>query len=622
MPENRPQRSRQRFVVRFDPSGLRCSCPEGMTVLGAAQKAGVTIPSVCGGAGLCGKCKIKVTQGVTPITDVEREWLTPRELREGIRLACQTRIIGEAVVQVVAPAEEGQVLETGIHRQVYVRPAVRKRYVELPRPTLEGNPFDWEDLCAQVADCKDSRPYDVNIWGVLPSRLRKWDFRGTAVTLNGRLLDFERGNTRACLYGVAVDLGTTTVVGKLIDLVDGSVQAVASSANPQRIYGEDVVSRVQHASKGKRERRELQKAAVHAINGIVERLLAEARVPRRFVYELVVDGNTVMNHLLIGADPTYMAEYPYVPVFRGPIDHGARQLGIRIHRNGRVHVLPAIGRFVGGDTTGVLLATDLCQRDTLHLAVDIGTNGEMVLGHKGWAVACSTAAGPAFEGANIRHGMRAEKGAIDSVWVEDGRLRMHVIGEVEARGICGSAVIDVVAELLRLGIVQETGRMLPPDQLSREIPPELRERVRTGDDGVFFVLTERGGEPEVVFTQRDVREVQLAKGAIATGIEMLLSEAGKDLSDVDRVLVAGGFGNYMKPENALRIGLLPQMPREKVHYVGNAALTGAEMALISVEARREARRIAERVRYIEIAARPEFQERFAENMLFPSGDAA
>ena len=619
MPETR---SRQRFVVRFDPSGLRCSCPEGMTILGAAQKAGVTIPSICGGAGLCGKCKVKVTHGVTPVTDVEREWLTPREIREGIRLACQAKIAGEAAIQVVAEAEEGQVLETGIHRQVYVRPAVRKRYLKLREPTLEGNPFDWDDLCAQVGDCKDPRPYDVRIWATLPSRLRKWNFRGTAVTLNGRLLDFERGNTRTRLFGVAVDLGTTTVVGKLIDLIDGSVQAVASTANPQRIYGEDVVSRVQHASKGKRERRELQKAAVQAINSVVERVLAEARVSRRFVYEVVVDGNTVMNHLLVGADPTYMAEYPYVPVFRGPIDHPARDLGLRIHRSGRVHILPAIGRFVGGDTTGVLLATDLCQRTSLHLAVDIGTNGEMVLGHKGWAVACSTAAGPAFEGANIRHGMRAEKGAIDSVWVENGQLRTHVIGEVEARGICGSAVIDIVAELLRAGILQETGRMLPPDQLPDDVPEDLRRRVRTGDQGVFFVLTENQGEPEVMFTQRDVREVQLAKGAIATGIEMLLSEAGKGLDDVEKVLVAGGFGNYMKPENALRIGLLPQMPKEKVHYVGNAALTGAEMALISVEARREARRIAQSVRYIEIAAKPEFQERFAENMLFPADDLA
>ncbi len=607
------------FVVRFEPSGLRCHCSEEVTLLQAGQKAGVSLPAVCGGAGTCGKCRVFVKGAVTPPTAIEREVLSERELRDGMRLACQTRPLGEVVVTPVETEERGQILSHGVGRTVRVEPAVEKRWIRLEAPTLESNPFDWEDLRTAVGEAVE--PNTHTLWWLreLPRRLRRYAFAGTCVMVDRVLVDFERGDTTRKSYGLAVDLGTTTVVAKLVDLRDGTVEAVSSAVNPQRVYGEDVVSRIQHAARSASARRELQKTALRAIDSLLGEVLSESGVRRQNVYEAVVVGNTAMLHLLLGADAEFLAQYPYVPAFRGPVRLPARELGLRIHPRGQLYLLPAIGRFVGADTTGVLLATDLLRSEAQILAVDIGTNGEIVLGDRRGAIACSTAAGPAFEGANITHGMRAERGAIDTVWLDGDELRFHVIGEGEPRGLCGSAAIDLVALLLSLGVVDETGRMRRPDELPGGLPADVRSRVQERDGVLQFLLAEANGR-WIGFTQRDVREIQLAKGAIATGIDLLLREAGISIADVGSVVVAGGFGNYIRPENAVRIGLLPPVDPERIRFVGNAALTGAEMALLSTRARQEAEWISQQVRYVEIAAKPEFQERFAENMLFPSAE--
>lgn len=606
------------IVVRFEPSGLRCHCEGRVSLLEAAQKAGVAISAVCGGAGTCGKCRVQVRGEVTPPTPVERRFLSAAELAKGIRLACQARPLSDVVVT-TDTFVAGQILTRGVSRSVEIDPAVRKRWIELNPPSLEDNPFDWEDFRRAVGGELGGGAASLSFLRELPVRLRRQDFRGTCVAVEGVVIDFEKGDTAGEVYGLAIDLGTTTLVVKLLNLASGSVEAVASGVNPQRVYGEDVVSRIQYASASSRNRRELQRAAVGALNELIRSVQREAGVARERLYEAVVVGNTAMLHLLAGVDARYLAQYPYVPAFRGPLRLSAREIGLRIHPRGRVFLLPAIGRFVGGDTVGVLLATDLLQRERLTLAIDIGTNGEIVLGARGEAVACSTAAGPAFEGATIKHGMRAEAGAIDAVWLNNGDLSYHVIGGGEPRGICGSANIDVVAILLSEGIVETSGRMLPPQELPPSWSGDLRRRLRVGPEGVEIVLAEVGGK-SITFTQRDVREIQLAKGAIATGIRLLLDEAGVKLQEVDEVLVAGGFGNYIRPENAIRIGLLPAVDPDRIRFVGNAALTGAEMALLSRKARQEAVRIAEKVRYLEIAASPHFQELFAENMLFPAAD--
>lgn len=609
------------ITVRFEPSGLRCHCPGDATLLEAAQKAGVSLPAVCGGAGTCGKCRVSVQGKVSAPTAVERRFLSENALGQGVRLACQTRPRGDVVVTVDSGRDGGPILTRGITRTVERQPAVEKRYLRLPAPTLEGNPADREDLMAAAGGDLPWQNEDLGLLRELPGRLREWGYAGTLVAVEGRIVDFEKGDTTGQAYGLAIDLGTTTIVVKLVDLRSGTVEAVASSVNPQRVYGEDVISRIQYAGQSRSHRRRLQSLVAKAINGLIDEVLGEAKIRRNRIYEAVIVGNTAMLHLLIGVDARFLAQYPYVPAFRAALRLDARELGLRIHPRGRVYLLPAIGRFVGGDTTGVILATDLLRRESLTLAIDIGTNGEIVLGRRGWGIACSTAAGPAFEGATIVHGMRAEKGAIDALWLDNGELKFHVIGEVQPRGICGSACIDLVAVLLSVGAIEPSGRMLPPEDLPPDVPANLRERVRRGERGVEFVLAEVEGRT-ITFTSSDVRQVQLAKGAIATGMQLLLRRAGVGIADVDQILVAGGFGNYIRPENAIRIGLLPPVDPGKIRFVGNAALTGAEMALLSRKAREEASSAAAQVEYVEIAAEPEFQDLFAENMFFPSRDLA
>ncbi len=447
--------------------------------------------------------------------------------------------------------------------------------------------------------------------------------RPAAILVDGEPLAVRRDAHSAGKLGVAFDLGTTTVAGALFDLHTGLERATHAVLNRQLPLGDDVISRIAAVRRDASALRRLQGLAIDTLNEILGKLCELCGEAPSAIHRLTVAGNTTMQQLLLGLDPSPLGEQPFTPAFLEAQTVHAASYGLATHPDATLAVFPQIGGFVGGDTVAGLLAAhfDTLTRPTL--LVDIGTNGEIALLHEGAIYAASTAAGPAFEGARISQGMRAAPGAIDQVWLHNGELRLHVIGETEPRGLCGSALVDAVAVLLRLGMIDATGSLgLPPDG-PRTLPDDLARRLIQGRRGPAFVLAyDRDGQPCVALTQQDVRETQLASGAIRAGIEALLHKAALPARALDSILLAGGFGNYIRRENALRIGLLPPLHYLSIRFIGNASLTGAKRALLAQAEFARAQTLRARCTHVELAAEPHFAERFMEHMLFPEQDDA
>ena len=588
----------------------------GTKVLEAAGLAGLTVQTPCGGLGTCGKCRVRITSGACEPTAPESELLAPDEIDAGWRLACQTTVCDEAVVHVPDTslfAGRHRILTEGVAAaDEELLPAVRKVRVELPEPSLADGAADLLRL-AQAAGPVEA---DLAMLRRLGGALRDGGFSGTAVVAGRRLIDFEPGDTTGECLAAAFDVGTTTVVGSLLDLVGGQELAVASAVNPQVSFGDDVLSRIRHAGDGRLE--ELRDAVVSAVNDIIGRLCQAASARRERIYEAAFAGNTTMQHLLCGIDPSPLGQVPFTPAHGRGLALSASELGVDIHRSAEAYVFPVVGGFVGGDTVAGILATGLTGRDGPVMMVDIGTNGEIVLASDGQVWAASTAAGPAFEGARISCGMRAADGAIEKV-VFDGDVRLGVIGAADPAGLCGSALVDLAAELLRSGLLTSAGRLLGPDELPAGTPDALRRRVAADSSGVRFILAAgQGDAAAVILTDRDVRELQLATGAIRTGVAILLDQAALAAGDLAGVYLAGAFGSFIRRSNAQRLGLLPgDVGHEKIHYVGNASLSGARWALLSTRARKRAEDIARATQHVELSRDPDFQARFAEAMIFP-----
>ncbi|MDZ7264853.1 MAG: ASKHA domain-containing protein, partial [candidate division KSB1 bacterium] len=493
---------------------------------------------------------------------------------------------------------------------------IRKYFLELNPPDLSHLIDDLENIKHHLPTMDRSIPIPLPILENLPVFLRKNDFRMTLAIANGTVIAMESGDTSARLFGVAIDLGTTTIVGSLVDLLTGTVLAVAARSNPQAAHGADVISRINFCQSEPGGLRKLQSLAIQAINEIIEELGEKTGTKFREIYELSLAGNTIMNHLFLGVTPQYIAEAPYIPAYRRSQKFTAEELGLAMAPRGPVSTLPNISGYVGGDITGFILACNLHQRERITLGIDIGTNGEIVLGSKERLLCCATAAGPAFEGGQISCGMRAMEGAIDKFVIDEDQIFYHVIGDVEPRGICGTGLIDIVAEMRQAGIIDESGRILAPDIFSG--PHWLRKRIVQNNKNFDFVLAngENGARQTLKFTQQDVRELQLAKAAMAAGIEILMKELGITSDQIEEVLIAGAFGSYLNKYNALRIGLLPAMDPIKIKFVGNAASLGAKKFLLSERARQEAERIIDTTEYIELSARLDFQEIFAGKMFF------
>ena len=561
------------------------------------------------GRGTCGKCKVQVLEGGAEITTADRKQLRPIELEAGWRLSCQAKVYQDTTVTVPELLRVPKAATMGVNRLVLLDPNVRKVFVELSEPSLEDQRSDLERLRdALTAEGFDMKA-DLRVLRRLPVVLRDAGFTVTAVLGGDALIAVEPGDTREESYGVAVDLGTTTVVGTLMNLKTGMAEAVRSTLNGQAPFGADVISRISHGMQGDEAKAELRDAVRRTINTILSELYESAGVSRDRVYEMVIVGNATMLHLMLGIDATPISMMPFTPAFTDPLYLPALDVGIDIHPAGYVQTLPVIGAYVGADIVAGIMATGLAREDKMRVFVDVGTNGEIVLGSVKRVLCTAAPAGPAFEGSQIRCGMRATEGAIEGVTLTD-HVELQVIGgDIVPRGICGSGLVDTVAQLRLAGLLDVGGKMR-----SREEVPEhpLSDRLITVEGVRAFLLGEN-----VYLTQRDVRELQFGKGSIATGIKVLMDVMGVSATDLDEVLLGGSFGSYLNPESAKIIGLVPAVDVDRILSVGNTAGEGAKMALLSFRERQVAFELPDKVEYVELSGRSDFNDSFVSVLQFP-----
>lgn len=611
----------RRIRVTFRPSGRSVYQMPEAPLLEAAARAGFIVATPCGGLGTCGKCGVRLLKGQTSVTEADRDYFTDEELEQGHRLGCQILVDHEMEVELFTESllsDHHKILMDGVQAKGKLDPVVSKVYFELPPPDRQRPESDLERLRRAVGDVD----VDLQQLRQIPAFMRRNNWRGTAVIADRSLLRLERGDTSRALYGVAFDIGTTTVVGTLMDLATNNELLAVSELNPQVTFGDDVVSRILRVCEDREALVELQEAIVETLNGMIGRLTGQQHVSEERIYDISVAGNTTMQQLLCGLDCTALAQAPFSPVFAGGQRFQADELGLHANPDALLYVFPQIGGFVGGDTVAALLAARMLHRRDTCLLIDIGTNGEIAIRRGDEFFATSTAAGPAFEGARITNGMRARVGAIEKVVVDED-VHLNVIGDSRPIGLCGTALIDTVAELLRHGYLDEMGRLAADADLPVHTPPRIRRRFAGQKAERRFVLafeneTSSGGE--VALWQRDVQELQLASGAIRAGINILLRRIGITAEEVDEVLLAGAFGNFIRRMNARRIGLLPQVPCDRIKFIGNAALLGAKLALLSQDEQQEAETIQRMTHYIDLSLDVEFQREFADAMVFPDGD--
>lgn len=611
--------SDSKIRLEFRPSGKVVHVPAGTTVFNAAAWAGLTIDATCGGQGTCGKCKVRVLNGALPATPDDLEHLTKEDLEDGWRLSCRTVVRAETVVEVPRLLTRPKAAIIGTGRQVNLAPNVHKVHVVLPEPTLEDQRADLTRLADALKAAGYGMSVDTDVMRSLPAILRSSNWSVTAVLVGNELIAVEPGNTASCCYGLACDIGTTTVVANLMDLTTGAVAGVEATLNGQAVHGADVIARIGYAMSNPDGLADLQNKIVQTLNGLIDSIVARAGVSTDNIYEVMIAGNTTMQHLLFGVSPEAIAATPFIPVFEDTAKAIAGAMGLHVHPQARVSTFPVIGGYVGGDIVAGIRATSLERDRKNRLLIDVGTNGEIVLGSNRRVVACSTAAGPAFEGAQMACGMRAAPGAIEGVTITPAAVRCQVIGNERPVGICGSGLIDVVAQLYLAGLLDENGRLVDGDEALTLVEPAVAERiVQNGTMRAFVLATaeETGGAP-VVISQRDIRELQYAKGALKSGIAILQRALGIADEDIDQVMLAGSFGSYINPGSARAIGMVPAVPLERIIAVGNTAGEGAKMAMLSFREREAARVIPAQVDYLELSAMSTFTDDFVDALSFP-----
>ena len=587
--------------VLVEPIGVTVAVSPGRTLLDALTTAAVSVSADCHGRGTCGKCLVRPGAGqVTPPTDIERDRLTAAQIAEGWRLACQTSPLSPSVsIEVRQTRGRRQILTASRLRHGAVRPAVVKGLVELPPATLGDARSDDVRLRDAMADVD----IPLSVIRRLPSTLRAGEWRALVTRRGRRVIDVEPADAGTGAYGAAVDIGTSKIVVYLFNLLTGRHIDQEALENPQMRFGEDVVTRIAQALDGGLEG--LTQAVRGGINEALERLYVRQGIRPRLLCDMTVVANTAMHHLALGISPEGLSGAPFAPAVDRALDVRAADLALNMNAEASVHFLPPIAGFVGSDALAVVAATRLTSRRLPCLAIDIGTNTEISLSVGGVVTVTSCASGPAFEGYQITHGMKAVEGAIERTNISgDGRVTsIATIGGAAPLGICGSGVVDVLAGLRRAGVVDRTGRMVH------------HARVRSGRSGLEYVVaTGPGGD--IVFTQQDVRALQLAKGAIAAGWSLLLRRVGLRPEDLHRVFVAGAFGNYLDVQHSLALGLLPPVPSARVSFVGNAAGVGAQMALVDVRARRRMARLRSRIEFLELATHSDFHEEFGSRLGF------
>lgn len=604
-----------RVTVNFTPSGQEVRVPPGVSVFDAASWNGLAIDSTCGGHGTCKKCKIQVLEGEVPVSRLDIRAFTPEQLKDGWRLACVARANSNLKIDVPPLATRPKAATVGVGRQVILRPGVQKRYVELTEPSLHDQRTDIDRLRDAMGDLEFEA--DLTVLRVLPTVLRKSEYKVTAVVVGERLIAVEPGDTSEQNYAIGIDLGTTTVVATLLDLVTGTPMAVKSMLNKQQPFGADVISRISAAMMDPQAGPLMQKAALDTFNELIDEVCTEAKVDKNQIYALSIAGNATMVQLLLGVDPEPVGVAPFITASqRWPI-MTASEIGIDVLPSARCYTFPSFGAYVGGDIVAGVLATGMDRDKRTRLLIDVGTNCEIVLSNGDTMLSTAAPAGPAFEAASIACGMRAADGAIEVVQIKDGDLVLGVIGDATPIGICGSGLVDAVYALHKVGLLDDSGKFVTDEQAA-QIAPKIASRLVTRPEGdrVFNLFGE--GTSAVFLSQRDVRELQFAKASIATGWRLLLEELNLTDDDVQQVLLAGSFGSYLSPTSAVGIGLVPKLPVLRIVSAGNVAGEGAKMVLLSDTERHGAEALLDEVKYVELSDRSDFQEKFFVELALPS----
>ncbi|HKP18280.1 MAG TPA: ASKHA domain-containing protein [Gaiellaceae bacterium] len=608
-----------RVTLRFEPSGTSVRVPPGVTVFDAASWNGIAIDSTCGGHGTCKKCRIRIEDGDVPVSPLDARAFTSQELEAGWRLACRAQAAGNLEIEVPPLVTRPKAATVGVGRQVILRPALQKRYVELDEPALSDQRSDFQRLQDAIDDLELRA--DAAVLRRLPVVLRESDFRVTAVVIDDLLIDVEPGDTTTQLHALAFDLGTTTVVATLLDVGTGTPVAVASILNKQQPFGADVISRISATMLDGEALPRLAGLAGETLRELAEDVCEQAGIEPSQVYEVALAGNATMTSIALGIDPAPLGVAPFILASQSYPELPAAELGLALHPNAQATVFPALGAYVGGDLVAGMLATGMTRDRRLRLLIDVGTNCEVVLGSADGVVCTAAPAGPAFEAAQIACGMRAADGAIEVVRLRDDAVELDVIGDAAPVGICGSGLVDACAELVRVGLLDRSGRFVSQEEADA-LSPALAARLTAREDGTrVFVLNWGGDEGDVdaavYLSQRDVRELQFAKAAIATAWRLLVEDLGIDVKEIQQVLLAGSFGSYLSPSSAIRIGLVPKLALPRIVAAGNVAGEGAKMALLSLQERHAAEAILGEVRYIELSDRPDFNDRFVEQLAFP-----
>ena len=615
-------------TVHFQPLGNKVESRTGKSLLDLAREAGASIESICNSAGKCGKCKVIVragTSGLSGLSSTEKRLLTDHERTLGFRLACQARIISKTNIVVEVPEQSRRghqrLLAAGVEPAIKLMPAVKKVVLKLPPSTLKDLRADDDRLLDFLYKKTRVRArFSSGVHKSLPSAIRDKMWTVTVTLYRGEeAIRVEPGDTSDSLFGVAVDIGTTKVVAYLIDLRSGETLSTESMPNPQIPFGEDLMSRISYSMRNKNGGLELQKVLVEGLNSLIARLCEARGIDPDDILEMMVVGNTAMHHIFFGIPAHHVAAAPYAPAVRAPISVDPGQVGLDTYPFGRVSSLPNIAGFVGADAVADLVSSGLHKDKRVGMMIDIGTNTEIIAGNKDRLISCSCASGPAFEGAHIKSGMRASTGAIERVWIDDSNfeVRVRTVDDAEPRGICGSGIVDAVSELFRTGVIDSSGKL----QLSKRIPG-----VRKGRDGVPEFVLMKGDETatkeQIAISQHDIQEIQLAKAAIFTGVSILMKKLKLRCSEINKVYAAGAFGTYVDASSAISIGMYPDVPAERIEFIGNAAGSGARMALKSTKMRDLADRLSREVEYVELAAEKSFQNEFAMAMFLPHRDTS
>lgn len=628
------------IIIDFEPISRRVTLKSyEKTLFEILTEINIKIKSLCGGLGTCGKCIIRIQEGneyLNALTEAEKKFLTNDQIKNGSRLACQTKIDSKYVselihkptpqIRVYLPEnlliEDFSILTSGIGKGVDLNPTIEKILISVEKPNLEKPMADYERILKAIfkknLNLSRSLKIEYNLLKKIPNLLRNEKNEITVTIWDGtHIIDLEYGNKVSEKFGIAFDIGTTTIVGYLINLYNQKIYAVHSKLNPQTAYGEDVVTRITYIKDNEKGLDKLHLSITDALNSIIDETCQDANVLPNQIYEATIVGNSVMHHIALGLNPIHIGLSPYVPIIQQGINIEAKNIGLNISKNGNIYALPLIAGFVGADTMGVILSSELYKEKALTLAIDIGTNGEIIIGNKDVLITGSCAAGSALEGAHITHGMRAAGGAIESVNINPDTLEVSykTIKNKKAIGICGSGLIDIVAEMLKSKILTRSGNF------NKEI--KNNERFIDYNDKKEFVIAFGDQTPldtHISVSLQDIRQIQMAKAAFYSGTRLMLEHLNKTHNktfEIEQIFLAGAFGNYIDKENARFIGMIPDIESENIFQIGNAAGLGAQYCLINKDYRKKAMDLLKKIEYIEIAVKERFQREYAEAMYFP-----